>query len=317
MGMFEIAILITAFVTVVALTFMAAQRIEALLNVQRRLRSDQIGGPSTPRAASIVKQQAVTNPVLTWIQSATSISDLKDRDQLRRDLARAGFDHPAAPVWFVIFRFALAIGLPLLFLFSQTQSDTPFTGVKLIGAALAFCGTGLIAPRAYVDRKSGERKQALQFEFPDALDLMVVCVEAGLGLEAAFVRVASEVGESHPRICEEFNIVSDELRAGRTRAEALRSLGDRTDVPAIRSFAALLIQTDTLGTSIAQTLRTYSQEMREDRFLKAEEKAMRIPVLMTVPLVACILPVVVTSLMLPAIIGMVRDLLPALKGGAV
>jgi len=317
MGILQIGILITAFVAVVALTFMAAQRIEALLNVQRRLRSDPIGGPATPRAAAIVKQQTVTNPVLAWVQSATSISDLKDRDQLRRDLARAGFEHPAAPVWFVIFRFSLAIGLPLLFLFSQTQSDTPFTGVKLIGTALAFCGAGLIAPRAYVDRKSGERKQALQFEFPDALDLMVVCVEAGLGLEAAFVRVGGEVGESHPRICEEFNIVSDELRAGRTRAEALRNLGDRTDVPAIRSFSALLIQTDTLGTSIAQTLRTYSQEMREDRFLKAEEKAMRIPVLMTVPLVACILPVVVTSLMLPAVIGMVRDLLPALKGGAV
>jgi tight adherence protein C len=146
---------------------------------------------------------------------------------------------------------------------------------------------------------------------------MVVCVEAGLGLEAAFVRVSAEVSESHPRICEEFNAVSDELRAGRTRAEALRNLGERTDVPAIRSFSALLIQTDALGTSVAQTLRTYSQEMREDRFLKAEEKAMRIPVLMTVPLVACILPVVVTALMLPAMIGMVRDLLPALKGAAV
>src|SRR6185295_2650166 len=127
-------------------------------------------------------------------------------------------------------------------------------------------------------------------------------------------RVGGEVGESHPRICEEFNIVSDELRAGRTRAEALRNLGDRTDVPAIRSFSALLIQTDTLGTSIAQTLRTYSQEMREDRFLKAEEKAMRIPVLMTIPLVACILPVVVAGLLLPPMIDMVRDMVPALQG---
>lgn len=316
MGALQVGILVAGFVAVVTLTLLVAQRLESLFNVQRRLRGDATG-PGVGGAASIVKQQNVTNPILAWIQSATSIKDVKDRDQLRRDLARAGFDFPAAPVWFVIFRFGLAIGLPLLFLFSQTQSDTPFTGVKLIGIALAFCGTGLIAPRAYVDRRSGARKQALQFEFPDALDLMVVCVEAGLGLEAAFVRVASEVGESHPRICEEFNIVSDELRAGRTRAEALRNLGDRTDVPAIRSFAALLIQTDTLGTSIAQTLRTYSQEMREDRFLKAEEKAMRIPVLMTVPLVGCILPVVVTALMLPALIGMVRDLLPALKGGAV
>jgi tight adherence protein C len=85
-------------------------------------------------------------------------------------------------------------------------------------------------------------------------------------------------------------------------------------VPALKSFAALLIQTDALGTSIAQTLRTYSQEMREHRFLRAEEKAMRIPVLMTVPLVACILPVVVGALLLPAMIGVARDLLPGLQG---
>lgn len=317
MGALQLAILAAAFVAVVMVTLLLAQRLESVLNVQRRLRGDSLAGPGTAAATSIVKKQGVTNPILAWIQSATSIKELKDRDELRRNLARAGFDHPAAPVWFVIFRFGLAVGLPLLFLFAQTQSATPFTGVKLIGIALACCGTGLIAPRAYIDRRSGERKMALQHEFPDALDLMVVCVEAGLGLEAAFVRVSSEVTESHPRIAEEFNFVSDELRAGRTRAEALRNLGDRTDVPALRSFAALLIQTDTLGTSIAQTLRTYSQEMREDRFLKAEEKAMRIPVLMTVPLVACILPVVVTALMLPAMIGVMRDLLPAMKGAAI
>lgn len=317
MGALDLGMLAAVFVVVVALSLLLAQRLEGIFNVQRRLRGEPAGGSAAARTASIVKKQSVSNPVLAWVQSVTSIKDLKDRDQLRRNLARAGFDHPAAPVWFVIARFLLAIGLPLLFLFSQTHSDEPFTGMKLIGVALACCGTGLIAPRAFIDRRSGMRKTALQHEFPDALDLMVVCVEAGLGLEAAFVRVAAEVPESHPRICEEFNLVSDELRAGRTRAEALRNLGERTDVPAIRSFSALLIQTDALGTSIAQTLRTYSQEMREDRFLKAEEKAMRIPVLMTVPLVACILPVVVTALMLPAMIGVVRDLLPALRGAAI
>jgi tight adherence protein C len=95
----------------------------------------------------------------------------------------------------------------------------------------------------------------------------------------------------------------------------LRALGERTDVESVKSFAALLIQTDTLGTSIAQTLRTYANEMREHRMLTAEEKAMRIPVLMTVPLVACILPVIITALMLPVMIDVVRNLLPALHGG--
>ena len=143
---------------------------------------------------------------------------------------------------------------------------------------------------------------------------MVVCVEAGLGMEAAFMRVAREVRESHPRVARELDLVSQELRAGRTRAEALRNLGERTAVPAVRSFAALLIQTDTLGASIGQTLRVYSKELRETRFMNAEEKAMRIPVLMTIPLVACILPVIMTALLLPGIIDVIRVGLPALRG---
>ena len=107
-------------------------------------------------------------------------------------------------------------------------------------------------------------------------------------------------------------MVSQELRAGRSRAEALRSLADRVQVDVIKSFVALLIQTDALGVSIAQSLRTYSHEMRQHRMLKAEEKAMRIPVLLTIPLVACILPVIVTAVMLPAIIDTVRNVIPAL-----
>jgi tight adherence protein C len=141
---------------------------------------------------------------------------------------------------------------------------------------------------------------------------MVVCVEAGLSLDAAFIRVCDEVTASHPRIAEEFGRVSDELRAGMGTVEALRSLADRTDVSGVKSFAGLVIQTEALGGSVGQTLRTYAAEMRETRFLKAEEKAMRIPVLMTMPLVACILPVIITALLLPAIIDVIRNVLPAL-----
>ncbi|HSV02901.1 MAG TPA: type II secretion system F family protein, partial [Phenylobacterium sp.] len=197
----------------------------------------------------------------------------------------------------------------------QRFSSKPLSGFMLIAGALGFCGLGLIAPRALLDNRINARKTQLEQEFPDALDLMVVCVEAGLGLESAFVRVTREVGESHPRISEEFDRVVQELAAGRSRADALRAMADRTDVESVRSFVALLIQTDTLGTSIGQTLRTYSNEMRDHRFLAAEEKAMRIPVLLTIPLVACILPVILTALLLPAGLDMARNLGPALKGG--
>jgi tight adherence protein C len=226
----------------------------------------------------------------------------------------AGFSHPSASAWFVVARFSLAIGLPLLFILGQAVSSKPMTGLPLIIFALGLCGLGLVAPKAVVDNRSNARRTKLEEEFPDSLDLMVVCVEAGLGLEAAFIRVSEDVKESHPRIAEEFSGMSDELRAGRSRADALRGLADRADVDAVKSFVALLIQTDQLGTSVGQTLKTYAAEMREHRFLKAEEKAMRIPVLMTIPLVACILPVIVTALMLPPIIDVIRTMVPALKG---
>jgi tight adherence protein C len=142
--------------------------------------------------------------------------------------------------------------------------------------------------------------------------MMVVCVEAGLGLEAAFVRVASEVVESHPRISKEFERLADELSAGRGRADALRALATRVDVESITAFVALIIQSDALGVSIAQSLRTYSGEMREARYLKAEEKAMRIPVLMTLPIVVCFMPVVIVALLLPPMIDVVRTIKPAM-----
>jgi len=154
----------------------------------------------------------------------------------------------------------------------------------------------------------------IEHQFPDALDLIMVCVEAGLGLEAAFLRVGHETKESHPEISREFGALADELGAGRGRTDALRAMGERLDVEAIKAFVALLVQTEALGVSIAQSLRTYSAEMRETRLLRAEEKALRIPVLMTVPLVACFMPVMIVALLLPPAIDLVRTLLPTLRG---
>jgi tight adherence protein C len=165
--------------------------------------------------------------------------------------------------------------------------------------------------RARADR----RQRQIVNAFPDALDLMLVCVEAGLGLEAAFARVGMEMTTSHPLLAEQFGVVVLELRAGRSREDALRRMADRAGTDEIRAFATLLIQSTTLGSSIAQTLRTYASEMRERRRLRAEEKAHRLPVLISIPLVACMLPVMIGVLMLPAAIRVVRHVVPAMAGG--
>jgi len=300
------------FALVVGMTVVVSRRLQTAALTGRRLRGEAKREEGSARA-SVVRDLRVKNPLLAWIQSSSSLKDDADRSKLQKSLRDAGFESPSAPALFFVIRFGLAIGLPFLFLIAQSFRSHPMTGLPLIFGALFLCGISLIAPQAVVDRMAGARRDALEREFPDALDLMVVCVEAGLGIEAAFIRVGEEVHESHPRISQEFEKVSLELRAGRTRAEALRNLGTRTGVDAVNSFATLLIQTDALGASVGQTLRIYSTEMRETRFLKAEEKAMRIPVLMTIPLVACILPVIITALLLPAIIDVIRTLMPALN----
>lgn len=310
----QIGVQLLTFAVVAAVSMMLIRQVVTQVDVHRRLGA-QVAGPRPQKAAGVVREARITNPFLLWVQRSTSLADTKDRAKLTRDLAMAGIQHPAAPILYVVLRFGLAIALPLGFLLMQQLSAKPFEGVTLIGGTLGLCALGLIVPRALIDNRINGRKTQLEQEFPDALDLMVVCVESGLGLEAALVRVGQEVGESHPRVAEEFDRVSLELSAGRGRADALRGLGEHTDVESVKSFAALLIQTDSLGTSVGQTLRTFANEMRDHRMLTAEEKAMRIPVLLTVPLVACILPVIITALMLPAMIDVVRNLLPALQGG--
>lgn len=300
-----------AFISVASLSFAGARWVEGAMAVRRRL-----GDPTEPTVAPdsrLIKEREVSNNFLNWVQSAT-LKEGKETSKLRHDLMEAGFESPVAPIYYVIARFLLAIVLPLAFVFSQQFNAKPITGAGLIFVALFLCGVGLLVPSAFLGNRVTARRTQLEQEFPDALDLMVVCVEAGLGIEAAFVRVSEEIKESHPMIADTLYRVAEELRAGRGRSDALRAMSERVGVDSLKSFAALLIQTDALGTSIATTLRSFSNEMRQTRFLKAEEKAMRIPVLMTVPLVACILPVIITALLLPAIIDVLRNLLPAMAG---
>jgi tight adherence protein C len=302
---------IFTFALVVALSFVGARWVEGALAVRRRL--GQATDNPLVGETGIVKEREVSNNFLAWVEQAT-LTDQKEVSKLRKDLMEAGFESPAAPIYYVILRFTCAIGLPLIFLAAQQFVSKPMPPLWLIFSALFLTGIGLLIPGALLGNRVGARRTQLEQEFPDALDLMVVCVEAGLGLEAAFVRVSEEIRESHPRISQTMYRVAEEMRAGRGRAEALRAMAERTSVENLKSFAALLIQTDALGTSIAQTLRTFSNEMRLTRFLKAEEKAMRIPVLMTIPLVVCILPVIVTALLLPVMIDVNRNLMPMLTG---
>ena len=296
--------------SVVALgSFALAQAFTTSSNVRRRLSRGRAA--ATSRSA-LFRDDKPANRLLHWVQGATGLGDSPEGLKLRRDLALAGFEHASAPAYCVIARFALTIALPYSVIALQSTMAQPMSQMTLFGICAGAAGLGFMGPKIYVRRTATARREEIEHQFPDALDLMVVCIEAGLSLDSAFIRVGEEIRESHPRVADAFNRLATELRAGRNRTDALRSFAERTDAEAIRAFVALLIQTDTLGTSVGQTLRGYSNEMRSTRFLKAEEKAMRVPVLMTVPLIICILPVICTALLLPPLIDVARVLIPSM-----
>jgi tight adherence protein C len=247
-------------------------------------------------------------------KAGISLVDSK-ADTLRTKLVAAGYTSPSAPKIFTLSRLVLVFAMPLIYvtmIYAGSAETSPFK-LYIIGVALA--AFGLYLPNLFVSAKADRRKEAIINGFPDCLDLMLVCVEAGLGMEAAFDRVGREMMKSHPLVSELLASVTLEMRAGASREEALRKMADRAQVDEIRSFSTLLIQSDKLGSSISDTLRVYAAEMRERRRMRAEEKAHKLPVLLSIPLVTCMLPVMIGVLMLPAIIRVFREVAPAMTAG--
>lgn len=247
-------------------------------------------------------------------RAGLNLTDTKS-DQLRDKMVAAGFESPSAPRVYTLIRLVLVIVLPAAFVGLSLLGGKELSYFRLYVFGSVVALLGLYVPALFVQARADRRKEALINGFPDSLDLMLVCVEAGLGLEAALDRVGREMAISHPLVSQMLTTATLQLRAGASREVALRKMAEAARVDEIGSFATLLIQSDKLGTSIATTLRIYATEMRERRRMRAEEKAHRIPVLISIPLVTCMLPVMIGVLMLPAAVRVVRQLIPAMTGG--
>ena len=304
------------FAGVTAAVYFATQMVTAREIARRRLlaRPDTSGGAQTMGSLRADRVESAWLKLVNSIEkSGLSLVDTKG-EALRQKLAAAGFTASHAPRVYTLVRLVLVIGLPILVFTLYWIAGSSPSVIKLYFSLVIAAAAGLYIPNLFIRAKADRRQRDLINGFPDALDLMLVCVEAGLGLEAAFSRVGMEMTTSHPRLAEQFGAVVLELRAGRSHEDALRRLADRAGADEIRAFATLLIQSTKLGSSIAQTLRTYASEMRERRRMRAEEKAHRLPVLISIPLVACMLPTMIGVLMLPAMIRVIRAVLPALGG---
>ncbi len=222
-------------------------------------------------------------------------------------MLRAGFRSPDA---MLVLRGAKVI-LPLLLM-----SLVFFTGVykySPLFILLAAAGVGFMLPDMWLSWRISARQDRLRLALPDGLDLLVICVEVGLGMDQSILRVAEELRIVHPELSDEFKIVNLEMRVGKTRIEALRELARRTGLEDLKTLVAMLIQTERFGTSIAQSLRVHSDELRTKRRQRAEELSAKTTVKMVGPLVFFIFPALMVVLLGPAVISLIRQLLPALK----
>ncbi len=215
--------------------------------------------------------------------------DAKEVSKIRSKLIQAGFREKSATSIFFATKTIAAIALPAVVVVAAPF--IPGIGLKdIIIYAMISTGIGVFGPNIVLEKLLAKRQKKIRQGFPDALDLLVVCVEAGLGFDIAIRRIAREMQHSHPVIAEEFGIVSAEIGAGVDRIGALKSFADRTGLTDIQGFVALLSQSIRFGTSIGDTLRIYSEDFRDKRMQKAEEMAAKVSTKMIFPMVLCFFP---------------------------
>ena len=225
----------------------------------------------------------------------------KDLSSTKLMLVRAGYRRPEAAMALRGAKFLLPIILVAVVYFTGFYTVNP-----LFVFIFAVMG-GFLLPDVWLSRRVRKRQNILRKALPDALDLLVVCIEAGLGLDQAFMRVSQELRITHHELCGELDLVNAQIRVGRTRIEALREFASRTGVDDIKALVAMLIQTDRFGTSVAQSLRVHADDMRMKRRQRAEEAAAKTPVKMVPPLVFFIFPALFVVILGPAFITIYRQ----------
>src|SRR5579864_1243665 len=302
--MLPLILTVVVFVTIVLVVFLFGAAVVTPTSVLgARLRA--LGGQQQVAQAKPAFRERIEQ-AMDPLSKAIPLSPA-DVSRTRALLIQAGYRDPAHVNYYFGARIAMAaLGFGLVLLITRDRLNLPL----LIGVT----GLGFILPRFMLKRKIKERQQRIRLALPDALDLTVICVEAGLALDHALMRVGQDLHHAHPDLSEEFHLVNLEMRAGKPRAEALRNLVDRTGVDDIRSLVGTLIQTDRFGTSVAQALRVHSDSLRTERRQRAEEQAAKTTIKMVPPLVIFVLPSIIFVTIGPAIIELIRQLGPVSGG---
>lgn len=297
------ALLILLFLTMAAaLFFLGAATLAPTSVLGTRLRS--LAGPKAAKRQTSFGErfeEKVLDPLSNAIPKSPD-----EVSSTRQFLMMAGYREARHLTYY----FGLRVLLALVMLFLSVSSGIAMRSPLIIVAVLGFA---YILPRFMLKRMIKHRQQRIGLALPDALDLAVICVEAGLGLDQAIQRIGLELRHAHPALSDELNLVNLEMRAGKPRAEALRNFATRTGVDDVRALVAVLVQTDRFGTSIAQALRVHSDAMRTERRQRAEEQAAKTTIKMVPVLVFFVFPSMFIVSLGPAFIQLMRNLLPAIE----
>ena len=283
-----------------AFAFMAFARVRG--SVKRRtariMDDDDDRNPKRSLRYSSVKAVAQLIEYTTKHYAGGNDADMR---LLRQRLIQAGIYDPRGVAFFFIARTALAVllGIAMFVVVPMVKpGGGSFHWLMVIVGGIA----GYIGPSMYIDRRIAARKIEHRSGFPDFMDLLVVCADSGLSMEAAFERVSRELGESYPSLTANIHVTNLEIRAGRNLKEALERFGDRLALEEARAFATLINQSIDLGSSITDALRVYSDDMRHKRLSRAEEKAYALPAKLSVPMMVCIFPVLFVVILLPVFV---------------
>jgi len=266
-----------------------------------QLTGQQAAGASAIRAMPVVLDASSVpdTPLQRFVPKSP-----KEMGRLRRRMAAAGYTHPAAAVVFSLAELGLPIALAAIPLFVLPLRSGLL--VALLAGAIGFFLPGFV-----LERRIRRRQTQISNGLADALDILIVCVEAGNAIDQAILKAAEELEVSHPVLAHELQLVNIETRAGKPRLEAFRNFADRTKVEDVRSLVAMLVQTDRFGTSVAQALKTYADVLRTKRRQRAEEKAAKLGVKLVFPLVFFLFPALYVVLLGPAVVQYVREFKPA------
>jgi tight adherence protein C len=255
------------------------------------------------KAASL--RTAKSNDKLEKYSSFLEPQDEKEYSAVRQKLLQAGYRSKDAVRFYHFAQFALGLGglvLGVLYFLTVLSGKEPTTQQTLMWILGPGCA-GYMIPKYWVTKRQQKRQEEITEGFPDALDMMLVCVEAGQSLDQSIIRVSKEIRASYAALADEFEIVSHQVKAGKDKSTVLADMAERCGVPDVSSFVTVLVQSATFGTSIAEALRVYAGEMRDKRVMRAEEKANKLPTQMTLATMALTVPPLLIILVAPSAIG--------------